>query len=83
MKKRPPHIRLLDIELEGLIFEVSAELDAPDHPIVFVDVSGEDRLTLQKFIISPDGLIRISDALKQASADCQKRYKNYWKNTPK
>ncbi len=70
---------LLILEIEGLIFEASVELDTPDKPIIFVDVLSEDRLTLQKFVISPKGLAKISKVLKDAADESEKRYEKYWK----
>ncbi len=79
MTETSSQIQLIEIELEGLSFEITAELNMPDNPVVFVDVLSEDRRTLQKFIISPKGLGKISKVLKEAAEESKERHKAFWR----
>ncbi len=76
--KKPSAIVLPEIKAEGLIFEVKAEIDFCDKPLIFVNIRMKEPMLHTTIVFSGKGLSKVSKGLLAASKDIENAYSRYW-----
>ncbi len=81
--KIKPRLDLPDFDTEGFIFEVSANLDCPDSPLVDLNIRNLDKTYCFSLSVSNQGLDLILDLLLDSSRGINTAYEKYWNEREK
>ncbi len=78
MIKKKSALTLPNFDIEGFIFELSAELDCPDSPLVELKIRNQDETCCFFLSLSNQGFDMISELLLDSSHSIEKAYEKYW-----
>ena len=78
MTNKKSFIQLPETETNGLMFEVSTELNCPDAPLVFLKVSSADGIHSSSFSIGWKEFDFLSECLNANSRDIEEAYEKFW-----
>jgi len=79
MKTKKSHVPIDEFSSGGIQIETSAELNTPETPLVFVEISEPNsKLLSAKFVTDPESLEGIADKLKQTAEESRKQGDKFW-----
>ncbi len=83
MKKNSSRLRLPNFDTEGFIFEVSADLNCPESPLVDLNIRNLDKTCCFSLSVSNQGFDMISELLLDSSRGIDTAYEKYWEKQNK